>query len=206
MWVVCLAFGAFCVWNAALITRSLGKDAIKNAGSEDGDALDIHLGSWFKIATRSPAVAFFALAVAAGIGLPAFYSYLYAPPPRGHGSDMITVHGSFQPNLADVCFLTAATEQFAANSYTLTFPRAFTRINYSVQAANSLTHSLDIELDGNIATYWLDNTKETAALDSDGSFAIADPIVFTSQSQASAALPKEDAKPQSTASTTPPAP
>jgi hypothetical protein len=192
MWVICLAFGAFCVWNAALITRSLGKTASSEVSGKDADALQLSLGNWFSIATRSPAVAFFVLAIIAGVGLPAFYSWLYRPTgPSGYS--MVTAHGSFQTTVSDVCFQTPE-ESFFATGYTLKFPSDIKSINYSVEAPNSLTDNLTIELSGSSAWYKI-NTQQSkpAALDHDGSFDIPDPIVFTSEAQGTAGLPQEDA-------------
>jgi hypothetical protein len=193
---LCLAFGAFCVWTAAVMTRSLGKAASEGSGRDGSDALILDFGSWLKVATRSPAVAFFVLGVVAGIGLPAFYAYLYRPAgPNGYA--MVTAHGKFQTAVSNVCFQTPE-ESFFATGYTLRFPRSVKNINYTVEAPGSLTDDLSIELDGSGAWYKINTDKaKPAALDQNGSFDIGDPLVFMNSSQG-AGLPKQSAVGQQT--------
>lgn len=196
IWLLSLLFGAFCVWNACRITSALGTAASQQAANAGG-ALDLHIGSWLRIATQSPAVAFFVLGIAAGIGLPAFYSYLYSPDgPKG--TDTVTARGRFNPAVASVCFQTDSVVSSAAG-YTLKFPRKVHSVNYSVQTASAIPASLFIELNGDSASYSIDNgPSRTVTIDHEGVLPIGDPITLQSSAGSNALTPQSATGSQTT--------
>jgi hypothetical protein len=184
MWVIALAFGAFCVWNACRLTVKLGQNAsqeVVQAGQ--GQALELHIGKWFQIASQSPAVAFFILGVCGGLALPAFYSWLYSPEgPKG--TQIIIARGQFNPNVANACF---QTDQVLSDAlgYSIKIPRQVPSITYSVQTPSMSAATLFIEQDGSGAQYSIDNGPlKPATVDHAGILMIGDPIPLISGAQA----------------------
>jgi hypothetical protein len=205
MWVISLLFGAFCVLIAYRITVKLGQTASqqlwqggdakeptqggddKQAAKDDGggNGIEIHIGEWLQIATKSPAVAFFILGVCSGLALPAFYSWLYSPQ-GAKGAQIITARGQFNPDIANVCF---QTDQVVSDSagYSLKIPRQVRSITYIIQAPGMSGANLLIEQDGSGADYSIDEGPlKPVAVDHGGNLAIGDPIPLINNTQAAA--------------------
>ncbi len=184
MWAIALLFGAFCVVIAYRITLNLGQTASQQIVQDgSGKAIDIHIGKWLRIASQSPAVAFFILGVCSGLALPAFYSWLYSPQgPKG--AEIITARGQFNPNVANVCF---QTDQVVSDSagYSLKIPRQVRSITYTIQAPGMSGANLLIEQDGSGADYSIDEGPlKTAVVDHAGNLAIGEPIPLINGAQA----------------------
>ncbi len=192
IWAICLLFGVFCVWQACRIVLGLGSSAstvLGNVNAPGPGALELHIGQWLRVATQSPAIAFFALAVVAGVGLPAFYSFLYRPDgPRGY--DTVTVYGQFTSSEPNVCFQADAVVSTAAG-YSIKLPRQSKSVTFSIEPQNKLPANLLIELDGPGAWYSIDNgTTKPTAIDAQGVVRIPDPIPLV-DARAEANLPKQ---------------
>ena len=184
MWLIALLFGAFCVWYAYRLTVKLAQTAsqqVVQAGQ--GQALELHIGKWFQIASQSPAVAFFILGVCGGLALPAFYSWLYSPEgPKG--TPILTARGQFDPSVANACF---QTDQVLsdASGYSVKIPRQVPSITYTVQTPSMSAATLFIEQDGSGAKYSIDNGPlKPVAVDHAGILAIGDAIPIVSTAQA----------------------
>jgi hypothetical protein len=199
MWVIALLFGAFCVWYAYRLTVKLGQSASQQLLQPgQGQALELHIGKWFQIASQSPAVAFFILGVCGGVALPAFYSWLYSPEgPRG--AQIITARGQFNPSVANACF---QTDQVLsdASGYSIKIPRQVPSITYTIQTPSTSAASLFIEQDGSGAQYSIDNGPlKPVEVDHAGMLAIGEPIPFVNTAQ-SASLKSSPAVGSQTAS------
>lgn len=176
MWAIALLFGAFCVWYAYRLTVKLGQTAsqqVVQAGQ--GQALELHIGKWFQIASQSPAVAFFILGVCGGLALPAFYSWLYSPEgPKG--TQILTARGQFNPSVANACF---QTDQVLsdASGYSIKMPRQVPSITYTIQTPSMSGATLFIEQDGSGAKYSIDNGPlKPVEVDHAGILAVGEPI------------------------------